>query len=133
MDIHKFFYFTIQGDDLDLAEAQRVIHLPCEIYRKGEILASEIKGKALWCHTPQKTNRWLYSAEDFSEISSEQFLLDQLDILIEHIAEFQSYIAHRMAYIDVNLYADDETHLEFTIEHINRLKQLGLGVSITFC
>ena len=133
MDIHKFFYFTIQGDDLDLAEAQRAIDLPWEIYRKGVILAREIKGKALSCHAPQKMNRWLYSAEDFSEISAEQFLLDQLDLLIEHIAEFQSYIARGMAYIDVNFYADDETHLEFTIEHINRLNQLGLGVSITFC
>lgn len=32
MYIQKFFYLTIQGDALDLDEAQQLIKLPCKIF-----------------------------------------------------------------------------------------------------
>ena len=41
MKVHKFFYLTVQGDDLNLEEAQDVIKLPCRILKKGEVYASQ--------------------------------------------------------------------------------------------
>ena len=132
MNIHKFFYLTIQGENLDIAKAQNLIKLPCKIFRKGEIILKNINSKT-YAHTPQKTNRWLYSAEDISDISSEDFLLNQLEILIEHLAELQNYIESGMAELELNLYAENATDFRFSTEHISKLSQLGLGVSLSFC
>ena len=132
MNVHKFFYLTIQGDNLDLEEVQFLVNLPCKIYRKGEIISKSINGKC-YEHSPQKTNRWLYRAEDISEISSEDFLLNQLKILIEHFAELKKYIVRGMATLELTLYAENATYFKFCTEHISKLNQLGLGISISFC
>ena len=132
MNVHKFCYFTIQGDNLDLAEAQNLISLPCRIFRKGEIISKKINEKFL-THSQQKTNRWLYCAEDVSEVSSEDFLLNQLEILIDHLAELQNYITKGMAKLELNLYAENATDFNFCIEHISKLSLLGLGIAISFC
>lgn len=132
MNIHKFFYLTIQGENLDLAKVQNLIKLPCKIFRKGEIILKNINGKT-HAHIPQKTNRWLYIAEDVSETSSEEFLLNQLEILIEHLAELQNYIESGMAELELTLYAENSTDFRFSAEHISKLSQLGLGISISFC
>lgn len=132
MNVHKFFHLTIQGDNLDLAEAQNLINLPCKIFRKGEKISQNINGKS-YTHLPQKTNRWLYSIEDISEVSSEDFLLNQLEILIDHLTELQRYITDGLAVLELTLYAENATDFTFCIEHISKLSQLGLGISISFC
>ena len=132
MNVHKFFYLTIQGDNLDLTEVQNLINLPCKIFRKGEMISKNINGKS-YAHSPQKTNRWLYSAEDLSEVSSEEFLLNRLEILVEHLDELQSYIANGLAELELTLYAEGTTDFAFNIEHISKLNQLGLGIKISFC
>ena len=132
MSVHKFFYLTIQGDDLDLDKAQSIIKLPCEIFRKGDIISKNINGK-IHEHTPQPTNRWLYCAEDNSETTSERFLSNQLGIIIEHLTELKNYIALGMATLDLTLYAGNATDFQFSVDHISKLNRLGLGISISFC
>lgn len=132
MNVHKFLYFTIQGDDLDLGKAQNLINLPCSIFRKGEIISKNLNGK-LYEHTPQQTNRWLYCVEEVGEISPEDFLLDQLGILIEHLAELKNFIANGMATLELALYAGNETDFKLSPDHISQLNKLGLGIQISFC
>lgn len=132
MNVHKFFYLTIQGDNLDLELAQSVINLPCKTFRKGEIVFTNCNGKS-YEHSPQRTNRWLYSTEDISGVSSEDFLLKQLEILIEHLSELKNYIVHGMVTLELTLYAENATDFQFSTDHIAKLSQLGLGISISFC
>lgn len=123
MNVHKFFYLTIQNDDLDLEEAQSSINLPCKIFHKGEMISKKINDKA-HKYPPQKTNRWLYCAEDCSEISSEDFVLNQLEILTSHLTELENYIARGMAMLEIVLYAGDVTDFNFNTNHISKLNQL---------
>ena len=129
MSAQKFFYLTIQGDNLNVEEAQEKINLPCKIFRKGETLPSKYSKP----HSPQKTNRWLYSMEDNSKISSEEFLTEQLKILIIHIEEIKDYIARGMAELELTLYADNDTYFCLTKDHILLLQQLKLELFLSFC
>ena len=132
MNVQKFFYLTIQGNELDLDEVQNLIHLPCKIFRKGEITAKNINGHPV-LYDPQKTNRWLYTVEDISEVSAEDFLLKQLLLLDAHKTELQKYISNGMADLELTLYTDNATNFELNTAHISILNQLGLGISISFC
>ena len=127
MKKHKFFRFTISGDDLNLQDITSKVNLPSKIYEKDTAISK--LGKTI----VQKTNRWLFYDEQMGESSVTQFLTKNLLIIYQHFEELKYFINKYKAYIELVVYADNKTDLSLSKRQIDLLNKIGVKFYISFC
>lgn len=122
---HKFFKFTVEGDSLNPQEIKTAVNLPSKIFIKGQ---EETKYKIL-----QKTNRWLFCNNLCDEKDGSEFLTENLKIVEQHLTELQPYLEKFDSYIELVVYAENETDLTLSKEQIALLNKIGAEFLISFC
>ena len=132
MGRHNFFYFTIEGDDLDPIILKEVIGLPCETYYKGQ--KTLVYGKK---EVESVSTRWVYEAivEDKTKKHKRTiiFLVKHLSVIAEKLPILKDYINKYDATIDLVIYDDDkDNNILLDTNIINLLSKIGAKFSITF-
>lgn len=125
--IHKFFYFEIKGDELNLEDIVKKVSLSGDIFVKGQEI-QHYSGLIV-----QKTNRWAYRDEMLGEISLSKFLTKNLKIICKHLDEFEYFINQYETRMELVVYAGNKTDIKLTKEQINLLHKIGIPFGISFC
>ncbi len=125
--IHKFFYFEIKGDELNLEEIVKKVSLPGKIFIKGQEI-QHYSGLIV-----QKTNRWLYRDEMLGKISLSKFLTKNLKLICKHLDELEYFIKQYETRMELVVYAENKTDIVLTKEQINLLHEIGIQFNISFC
>ena len=125
--IHKFFYFEIKGDGLNLEEIVKKVSLSGDVFIKGQEI-QHYSGLIV-----QKTNRWLYRDILLGEISLSKFLTDNLKLIYKHIDELEYFIKQFKTRMELVVYAGNKTDIKLTKEQINLLHKIGVPFNISFC
>lgn len=127
----KYFYFTISGDNLDIDELKKDVNLPCNTYIKGEKTTFEYSKEEVH----QRTNRWVYKTDSYEDIPIDIFLLEQLEVIINHIKILRKYIDKNEALIEFTIYVEEETNtfnILFNKKIIKLLSKINAKFSLTF-
>lgn len=124
---HKFFYFEIKGDNLNLEAIANKVNLPNDVFAKGDKCENYSK------KIVQKTNRWVYRDELLSETSISNFLTKNLILINNHLNELRYFIQHFKSRIELVIYADNKTDIVLSKKHIDLLKKIGTKLYISFC
>ena len=128
MKIHKFFTFTIKGDELNPVIIRNNVNMPCDIFIKGETVKGALQREIL-----QKTNRWAYREELNGKLSVSVFLTKQLEFIFENLSTLKEYIEKYDSSIELVLYAGNKTDITLSRKQIELLEKIGVSFSVSFC
>ena len=128
-----FFYFTIEGDNLDVVAAKETIGLPCNTYTKGQKSLTRLKNEVI-----SKSTRWVYNAYSHEETNTykktSMFLAEHLEIISKKLPILYAYIKKYKAIIEIVIYEDasGKDSILLTKKIIKLLNKIGVEFSISF-
>jgi len=127
MPRQNYFYFTIEGDDLDILLAKDIIGLPCKTYTKGEKTVTDIGREVI-----SKSTRWSYFAK--SEGKTENFLTTQLEIIVGKMPKIECYLKKYSTKMELVIYEDRPAKdcLKLSVKHLKLLNDIGVEFILAF-
>lgn len=131
MNKGKYFYFTIKDDELNVEELKKSANLPCDTYVIGERTKIQFSKEEVF----QSTNRWVYKSDSYEDVSINDFLVEQLDVINNHLSVLRSYISKYGALIEYTIYIEEETNtfnMLLNNKIIKMLSKINAEFSLTF-
>ncbi len=126
---YKRFRFTIQGDDFDPEIVKEMTGIPCEIFKKDDVIVKHYITKR---ELKQKTNRWVYVNEAFKHDRIDGFLTRSLQIICHNLSILKPFIDLYDCSMEVVIYAGDKTNININRKQIELLNKIGIGLDISF-
>lgn len=126
----KFFRFSIKGDDINPEEIRDMISLPCDIYRKDEVIEKQYLEKV---YIKQKTNRWVYSDEAYRGSRLDGFLTKNLLLIESKLPLLKRWIKSAECKMELVVYAGNKTDIQLNRKQIALIEKIGVGICISFC
>lgn len=126
----KFFRFSIKGDDINPEEIRDMISLPCDIYRKDEVIEKQYSKKV---YIKQKTNRWVYSDEAYRGSRLDGFLTKNLLLIESKLPLLKRWINSAECKMELVVYAGNKTDIQLNRKQIALIEKIGVGICISFC
>ena len=127
-----FIRFFIKGDDLDVYKMSKDIAVNADLFEKGAI----IKNKFCVQTKPQKTNRWVYSAESEKNENINSLLKRMYKALYPWIGAINEYTKRYYSLLDIVVYSNSEKpitkyNLALSKDSIRIIAKLNTKFSLT--
>ena len=128
--VSKFFRFSIKGDNINPEEIRDAVSLPCDIYRKDDVVVKQYLTQVC---LKQKTNRWVYYDEAHRGSRLDGFLTKNLLLIDSKLPLLKPWIKNAECQMELVIYAGDNTDIKLNCKHVELINKIGVGISISFC